>query len=373
MIWRCDLVPQYEAYRESIEAAMRRVLTSGRYTLSAEVAAFEREFAAYLGVRHTVGVANGTDGLILALQRLGVRPGDEVVTTPFTAIPTVSAIVAAGARPVFADVDPMTFLIDLEQVAQRVTGKTRVVMPVHIFGNVVDVPALRSALPSHVRILEDACQAHGSSLNGQKAGTFGDASVFSFYPTKNLGGYGDGGAIATNDEALTTALKLARMYGMVDKDHIVVDGVNSRLDELQAAILRVKLPHLEAMNRRRQAIADRYRAELDRELFLHQVIPPGVRCNYHVFAVRYRGDRDRLVADLEAAGVQTNIYYVLPLHLQQAHQHLGYRKGDLPASERLCHETIALPMYPELDDATLAEVIRRVNDCARAQRAVARS
>jgi dTDP-4-amino-4,6-dideoxygalactose transaminase len=366
MIWRCDLSRQYIAFREPIEAAVRRVLESGRYTLGAEVAAFEREFAAYLKAPHAVSVANGTDGLILALRALGVRPGDEVITTPFTAIPSASAIVAAGARPVFADIDADTFLVDPASVVSRVTAKTRVVMPVHIFGNVLDVEGLARELPRDVKILEDACQAHGSTRSGRQAGTFGHAGVFSFYPTKNLGAYGDGGAVTTADATLAADLRLLRMYGMSDKDHTVRDGVNSRLDEIQAAILRVKLPHLDDMNRRRDAIAARYRAGLDPERFRHQVIPDGVRSNWHVYAVRFRGDRDRLVAALEAADVQTNVYYPLPLHLQEAHRHLGYRAGDLPRVEKLCEEVIALPMYPELDDATLDIVIERVNSCARA-------
>ena len=366
MIWRCDLERQYAAYRNEITAAIDRVLASGRYTLATEVAAFEREFGSYLRIREVIGVANGTDGLILGLRGLGVRRGDEVITTPFTAIPTVSAIVAAGARPVFADVDPDTFLIDLDDAAARVTARTRAVVPVHIFGNVVDVPELARRLPASVRILEDACQAHGSTRDGVYAGTFGDAGVFSFYPTKNLGGYGDGGAIVTAHEALAAELRLMRMYGMTDKDHTVMDGVNSRLDELQAAILRVKLAHLDDMNACRDQIAARYRAELAPERFVHQSIAAGVRTNHHVYTVRFGGDRDRLAAALEAADVQTNVYYALPLHLQAAYRHLGYVPGDLPHSERLCREVLALPMYPELPRTELDMVIERVNRAARA-------
>lgn len=364
MIWRCDLERHNAAFREPIAAAVRRVLESGRYTLAGEVAAFEREFAAYLGVDHVVSVANGTDGLILALRALGVGPGDDVVTTPFTAIPTVSAIVAAGARPVFADVDPRTFLVDVDQMAAAVSARTKVVMPVHIFGNVADVERLRALLPAHVRIVEDACQAHGSTLRGGQAGTMADAGVFSFYPTKNLGGCGDGGAIVTRDEGLAKRLRLLRMYGMTDKDHTVTDGVNSRLDEIQAAILRVKLPHLDAMNRRRAEIAQCYRARLDERWFEHQAIPEGVFCNYHVHAVRFRGDRQRLIDGLERVGVQTNVYYVLPLHLQEAHRHLGFGPGAFPQAERLCGDVLALPMYAELDDATVDIVIERANTCA---------
>ena len=366
MIWRCDLVPQYEAYREEIHAAIARVLPTGRYILAGEVAAFEKEFAGYIGVQHGVGVANATDGLTLALMALGVGPGDEVITTPFTAIPTGSAIVDAGAKPVFVDICSDTFLMNPDKVAAAITPRTKAIMPVHIFGNVLDVPRLRELVPAHIPIIEDASQAHGSTLDGRRAGSFADAAVFSFYPTKNLGGYGDGGAVVTNNTELDGKLRRLRMYGMTDKDHTVTHGVNSRLDELQAAILSVKLKHLDAMNRRRNEIAERYHRELDPRFFIHQRIPAGVVGNYHVFACRFRGDRAKFMAAMDAREIQTNIYYVLPLHLQKAHVASGQKAGSLPVAEAVCHDALALTMYPELPDETLTLVIRAANECAQA-------
>jgi aminotransferase EvaB len=364
MIWRCDLLPQYHAYRDEIRAAIDRVLESGRYILADEVAAFEKEFADYNGTAHCTGVANATDGLTLALMALGVGPGDEVITTPFTAIPTASAIVDAGAKPVFVDICADTFLMDLDKVAAAITPRTKAVMPVHIFGNVLDVPRLRETVPAHIPIIEDASQAHGSTLNGKRAGSFGDAGIFSFYPTKNLGGYGDGGAVVTDNAELDAKLRLLRMYGMTDKDHTVTHGVNSRLDEMQAAILRAKLPHLDAMNRRRNEIVDRYRRELDPARFIHQVIPPGVVSNYHVLVCRFRGDRAKFMAAMDAREIQTNIYYVLPMHLQKAHIAGSRGPGSLPVVEEVCGDAISLTLYPELPEETLNLVIAAANNCA---------
>ncbi|MCF7762193.1 MAG: DegT/DnrJ/EryC1/StrS family aminotransferase [Verrucomicrobia bacterium] len=347
MIWRCDLSLQYAAYREEILAAVQGVLETGVYTLGPEVRRFEEEFAQSLNVPHCVTVANGTDGLTLSLMAMGIGPGDEVITTPFTAIPTVSAIIDAGARPVFADVDPETYLLDQESVLAALSPRTKAVMPVHIFGNVFDVPRLREQLPAGVAVIEDACQAHGSSLRGARAGTMGDSGVFSFYPTKNLGGYGDGGAIVTASGELTARLRRLRMYGMVDKDHIDTTGVNSRLDEVQAAILRVKLKHLEAMNDQRRVVAERYKEFLPSREFTFQQVPEQAICNYHVFAAKVRRDRDGLMRFLEEKDIQTNIYYPLPLTLQKGLAHLGYHLGDFPVAEEICRRIVALPMYPE--------------------------
>ena len=365
MIWRCDLVPQYEAYKQEIHEAIDRVLPTGRYILASEVAAFEEEFAKYIGVQHAIGVANATDGLALALMSLGVGPGDEVITTPFTAIPTASAIVDVGAKPVFVDICADTFLMDIDKAAAAVTSRTKAVMPVHIFGNILDVEALRKAIGPDIPIVEDASQSHGSTLNGRQSGSFGDTGVFSFYPTKNLGGYGDGGLIVTNNPALNEKLRLMRMYGMIDKDHIVTHGINSRLDELQAAILRVKLRHLEDMNRKRNHIASRYRAELDPERFVHQAVHSNVKSNYHVFVSRFKANRNAFIAAMDERKIQTNVYYVLPLHLQKAHENLGMKPGSLPVAEELCSEAIALTMYPELPEETLDLVIAAANECAR--------
>jgi dTDP-4-amino-4,6-dideoxygalactose transaminase len=359
-IWRCDLEPQHARFAAVVQEAIQRVLPTGRYILAAEVCAFEKEFAAYCGTKFAVGVANATDALTLSLMALGVGPGDEVITTPYTAIPTVSAIVDSGATPVFVDICEDTFLMDISKVSPAITNRTKAIMPVHIFGNVLDVEALREVTGS-IPIIEDASQAHGSTIRGRKAGSFGEAGVFSFYPTKNLGAYGDGGIVVTDDASLAERLRKMRMYGMVDKDHIAYHGVNSRLDELQAAILRAKLPALDTMNQQRRDIAGRYAAELSEGSFTFQRIPNDVISNYHVFVARYHGDREALIEHLDGLGIQTNIYYPLPLHLQEATRNLGYKSGSLPVAEHLCHEAIALTMYPELESGVLDMVIRAIN------------
>lgn len=360
-IWRCDLQPQHLRFAEAVQEAVQRVLPTGRYILSTEVGAFEEEFADYCGTRHAVGVANATDALTLSLIALGIQPGDEVVTTPYTAIPTLSAIVDAGATPVFVDVCPDTYLIDISKISAALTPRTKAIMPVHIFGNVVDIDALRE-VAGRIPVVEDASQAHGSTIGGRRAGSLGEAGIFSFYPTKNLGAYGDGGIMVTNDTNLADRVRKLRMYGMIDKDHISSHGVNSRLDELQAAILRVKLPFLDEMNRQRRAIAHTYQTSLPQTSFTFQSIKPSVVSNYHVFVARYHGNRAALMAHLEHAGIQTNIYYALPLHLQEATKSLGYKKGSLPFAEQLCNKAIALPMYPELPPSVQNKVIAAICD-----------
>ena len=361
MIWRCDLLPQYEAYKDEIQAAITRVLESGRYVLANEVNQFEKEFSDYVGVSHGVSVANATDALTLSLMALGVGDGDEVITTPYTAIPTLSAIVDAGATPIFVDVCCDTYLMDLEKVPAAITSKTKAIMPVHIFGNVLDVEKLRTIV-GEIPIVEDASQAHGASIRGKQAGSMGDIGVFSFYPTKNLGGYGDGGMAVTNSKEIDEKLRLLRMYGMTDKDHIKINGINSRLDEMQAAILRVKLKHLDEMNQSRRNIAKHYQDELPKDLFKHQHIPAEVVSNYHVFNSSYLGDRDAFVSYMDEQGIQTNIYYLKPLHLQEAVGYLGGQIGDCPVAENLCKKAIALTFYPELKQEILDHVIKTVQN-----------
>lgn len=353
MIWRCDLTLQYLELQTEIDDAIRRVLRSGRYVLAEEVRAFEEEFARYLGVKHAVGVNSGTDAIMMALWALGVGRGDEVITTPFTAIPTYSAIRHIGATAVFVDIDPRTFLMDLDRVAAAVTPRTRAVVPVHLFGNCVDVARLRSIIGPDVRIMEDCAQSHGATIRGGQSGSFGDASAFSFYPTKNLGAYGDGGLVATDDQSVADFVRSRRMYGMVNKDEFVEDGVNTRLDELQAAVLRVKLRHLDAMNVRRRAVADLYRELVPAGVMRPQQISDGVVPNYHVYAATCAADRDGLVAALLAQLIQTNVYYPMPLTKQQ-----GYRGATPPldAATAVSRQIIALPMYPEISEAAVRTV-----------------
>jgi UDP-N-acetyl-3-dehydro-alpha-D-glucosamine 3-aminotranferase len=365
VIWRCDLVPQYLALQPEIDDALQRVLRSGRYVLGDEVRAFEREFAEYLGVAHAVGVNSGTDAIMMALWALGVGRGDEVITTPFTAIPTYAAIRHVGAVPVFVDIDPDTYLIDLDRVAAAVTSKTRAIVPVHLFGNAVDIVRLRAIVGPRIAIMEDCAQSHGATIGGVRTGALGDAAAFSFYPTKNLGACGDGGLVATGDRAVADFVRSRRMYGMISKDEFVEDGVNSRLDELQAAVLRVKLRHLDAMNARRRALADRYRTLLPPTV-QPQRIADRVVSNYHVYAARCASDRDGLVAALDAQSIQSNIYYPMPITRQQ-----GYRGASPPldATEAVCRSVIALPMYPEMPEATVHAVAAAVSDFMLARQA----
>ncbi len=362
MIWRCDLAPQYEAYKEEIDNAIDRVLRSGRYVLGENVAAFETEFAQYIGCDYGVGVNSGTDALMLALWCFNLQPGDEVITTPFTAIPTYSAIRHSGAKPVFVDVEPDTFLIDLEQVERAVTERTKAVVPVHLFGNVVDVLRLRRIVGPRIIILEDCAQSHGASIGGRKVGALGDIAAFSFYPTKNLGAYGDGGMVLTNNREFADLIRLRRMYGMVSKDEFVVDGVNSRLDELQAAILRVKLRHLDAMNRRRVELAAVYNAYLNASCLKPQVVVPDAEAVYHVYGAVCAGRRDELATYLEHRRIQTNVYYPMPLTKQRAVQGRYGEMPSLPVAERLSKQIIALPFYPEIAVETLEYVARQVNE-----------
>jgi dTDP-4-amino-4,6-dideoxygalactose transaminase len=358
VIRRCDLVPQYLELKPEIDEAIQRVLQSGRYVLGDEVRAFEQEFAAYLGVAYAVAVNSGTDAIMMALWALGIERGDEVITTPFTAIPTYSAIRHVGAVPVFVDIDPDTYLIDLDRVAAAITPRTRAVVPVHLFGSAVDIPRLRAIVGSRIAIMEDCAQSHGTTIRGVQTGAMGDASAFSFYPTKNLGAYGDGGLVATNLRAIADFVQSRRMYGMISKDEFVEDGVNTRLDELQAAVLRVKLRHLDGMNLRRRAIADLYRAHLPAAI-RPQRMADGVVPNYHVYAARCISDRDGLVAALEARSIQTNIYYPMPITQQK-----GYRgaKPPLDATDAVCHSVIALPMYPEMAETLVRAVGAAVSD-----------
>jgi dTDP-4-amino-4,6-dideoxygalactose transaminase len=297
----------------------------------------------------------------LALRVAGVDRGAEVITTAFTAIPTIGAILEAGAVPVFVDIDADTYLIDLDHVAAAVTERTRAVVPVHIFGSVVDIPALRRRLSPEIAIIEDAAQAHGSRLGSAFAGTLGEFATFSFYPTKNLGGYGDGGAIVCKTEEVARRLRTLRNHGLVDKDTCVEPGANSRLDELQAAILRAKLPHLDAMNAERARIAQCYIAAFPPDRFQPQKIPAEVTSNWHVFQARFFGNRDGLIAHLDARGIQSNVYFVVPHHLQPAMAPLGYQRGSLPNTEKVCGEAIALPLYPEMPASDLEQVIEAIH------------
>ena len=362
MIFRCDLVPQYLRFKSEIDDAISNVLISGRYILSEKVNSFENDFASYNRVNYCLGVASGTDAIILALRACGVGKGDEVITTPYTAYATISAIISTGATPVFVDVCEDTYLLDIEKIQYSINKNTKAIVPVHLHGNVVDIEKLISAVEEKIYIIEDASQAHGSLIDKVKAGSFGHIGCFSFYPTKNLGAFGDGGAIITNDLELYKKIKLMRMYGMRDKDHTEVHGMNSRLDEIQAAVLSVKLQYLDKLNAERNVIASKYIQSLNTDFFKHQKISQKTYSNYHIFQSRFKGDRNSLVEFLKYKNIQTNVYFTFPHHLQKSLSYLGYSVGDFPVAEKLSNEVIALPIYPEIELNIIEHIISVINN-----------
>lgn len=326
--------------------AMERVIRSQRFILGEEVAAFEREVASYLGVSHAVGVSSGTDALTIALVALGIGPGDEVVTTPFTFFATTGAILRAGARPVFADIEAHGFNLDAERVARVITPRTKAILPVHLFGQAAD---LRELGAFGVPVIEDAAQALGATYQGRRVGGIGALGCVSFFPTKNLGAFGDGGLVVTNDEQLAALARSLRSHGFGAKHFSERLGGNYRLDALQAAVLRVKLPHLERFNALRRSHAEHYRAALGGSAqFSLPLELPGRTHVYNQFVIRAR-DRASVVARLLERGVRTEHYYPHPIHLQGACAQLGYAPGDFPEAEAAAREAIALPIFPELE------------------------
>jgi|SRR5579862_1337073 len=350
-----DLKAQYRTIQPEIEAAVRRVMESQQFILGPEVDSFEREVAAYLKTRFVIACASGSDALLLALMALEVGPGDEIVTTPFTFVATAGAIARLGARPVFVDIDQTTFNLDPEKIAPAITSKTRAIIPVHLFGMSAEMASIaRVAADRGIPVVEDAAQAIGARFAGKPVGTISLCGCFSFFPSKNLAAAGDGGMLVTNDEALAHKLRLLHLHGGPTKYEYDLIGMNSRLDALQAAILRVKLAHLDSWTAKRQQNAHRYtelftRCGLHRFVRLPQVQPP---CDhvYHQYVIRVPQQRNELKAFLRERGVPSEIYYPLPLHLQKAFAYLGYKPGDLPESERASREVLALPVFPEMTE-----------------------
>ena len=343
-----ELSRQWASVSSDVMAAVTETLSAGPYILGPRLESFEGAFAEYCGTRHAIGVATGTEAIRLGLQALGVGPGDEVITTPLTAAFTSLAVLLLGARPVFADVDPATYNIDPGSVRHVLTPRTKAILPVHLHGRLADIEALvEIAEEAGIPLLEDACQAHGARRGERRAGSWGTAGAFSFYPTKNLGGYGDGGMVVTDDDRLAKQLRMLRSGGQERRYWHVELGTASRLDELQAAMLHAKLPHLEAWTTSRRRIAERYDRAL-RELALQ--LPPLASDGSHVFHlyVVRTSERDSLVSWLNERGIGTDVYYPHPLHLQPVFQHLGYIVGQLPQAEKASRETLALPCYPDL-------------------------
>ncbi len=343
--------------RAAVAAAIQRVVERGWFVLGPEVEAFEREFAAATGLRHVVGVGCGTDALALILRALGIGPGDEVVTTPLSAAYTALAITMSGARPVFADIDPRRLTLDPAAAAAAVTPRTAALLPVHLYGQPADLPALAAVAARHrIALIEDCCQAHLATCAGRPVGSFGVAAAFSFYPTKNLGALGDAGAVATHDEALAARIRRLRNGGQTDRYHHVEPGVNSRLDELQAAILRARLPYLAAWTARRRALARRYREAL---AGAPVTIPP--ECDpghvYHLFVVR-TPQRDALQSRLAAEGIETLVHYPIPIPRQPAFA--AEASARCPVAETVCREVVSLPLSPALAEEDLLRVAEAV-------------
>ena len=343
-----DLKALHEPISADLSNAIARVMRNASFIQGSEVKAFEDAFARYLGVRQCVAVNSGTAALHLALLALGIGPGDEVITVAHTFIATSEAISAVGARPVFVDVDPVSYTMDPAKVEAAITSRTRAILPVHLYGNTADMDALLAIAKRHnLLLVEDACQAHGAQYKGRMAGSMGVAGCFSFYPGKNLGACGEGGAMATNDEALAQKVCMLREHGSVKKYEHVFPGYNFRMEGIQGAVLAVKLPHLDAWNDRRRALAKRYNERLAGQGIVLPKEEAHSRHVYHLYVIQAE-DREALRDHLAQRGIETGLHYPVPLHQQEAYASLGYHTGDFPVTEQATQHIVSLPMYPDM-------------------------
>ena len=353
---------QYLAHREEIDTAIRHVLESGSYILGNEVKRFEAEFASFVGVSSAVSVANGTEALTLALKACEIGPGDEVITASHTAVATVSAIEQAGATPVLVDIEANFFTIDVAKVERAISPRTKAVIPVHLYGQPAKIDEIvELGRARGIRVVEDCAQAHGALFDGKRVGSFGDAGCFSFFPTKNLGALGDGGIVVTRDERIAERVRSLREYGWETRFESKVPGINSRLDELQAAILRVKLPYLDEDNDMRRSIADKYRLGLEGTKPILPAVRPDVTHVYHQFVIRVPG-RDELLQHLKHRGIAPGIHYPFAVHEQPAYRRSDVRLGDLTVTEEVVPEILSLPMYPELEEKDVRKVVDAVKE-----------
>lgn len=366
-----DLSRQYKIISEEVNAAVLGILASGRYIGGPSVAGFEQQFAAYTGVSECVACNSGTDALYLALRALQIGPGDEVITTPFTFIATAEVITAVGATPVFVDIDAQTFNFDVTQIAAAITDKTKAIMPVHLFGQPLDMNTVMDLAEAHgIAVIEDCAQATGAEWAGQKVGSIGHIGCFSFFPTKNLGACGDGGAVITNDKSIAASIRKLREHGMSARYCHEATGINSRLDVIQAAILQIKLRYLDRWNDARREVAAGYHQLLKPvpELVLPQETPGG-RAVWNQYTIRLTQDssnsryRDEVRSQLQQLGISSMVYYPLPLHLQPVYKELGYQPGQLSVTEQTCHEVLSLPMFPELSFEEQQQVVYGLKDC----------
>jgi len=359
-VW--DYRAEYEAERSEIAEAVERVFRSGRLILGENVRTFEERFARYCGVRFGVGVNSGTDAIFLALKALDIGPGDEVITVANTAVPTVAAIISTGAKARFVDIDPSTYLMDVARLDEAVTPRTKCILVVHLFGQCVRMEVAQEvARRRGLRVVEDCAQSHGAMRGGRKAGAMSDIAAFSFYPTKILGGYGDGGMVVTDDEDLAARVRRLRMYGMEQEYYAEEHGYNSRLDEVHAAILLTKLDRLDAYIARRQAIARRYDLELSDAPIALPWIGEGNTHAYYLYVARHP-ERDRIIEELAKREILVNVSYRWPIHMMRAYEWLGYQEGDLPETEAAAREIFSLPMFPTLSESEQATVCAALHD-----------
>lgn len=385
-----DLKAQYDSLGEKLDKAALGVLSSANYIMGKTVTDFEKEFADFVGVKHAISVGNGTDALVLALKSMGIGEGDEVITTPFTFFATAEAISAVGATPVFVDVNKETFNIDVTKIEEKITSKTKAIMPVHIFGQSADMDEINEIAKKHnLYVIEDACQAVGGKYKGRKIGTLGDVACFSFFPTKNLGCAGDGGMIVTNDDKIATIARALRTHGSGEngqkaynllnnieeevktaegandtvynplKYYNYLIGFNTRLDAIQSAILSVKLKEIDSWNAKRREIVELYNEALQNSDLVTPVAKDYNEHVYHMYILQSE-NREEVLAKLKEAGIATGVYYPVPLHLQKVYKDLGYKEGDMPVSEYLSHRTFAIPVYPELTKEQVEYIISKV-------------
>jgi len=357
-----DLKAQYLSIKDEIDRAIARVIESSSFILGEEVSSFEKAFAALCRARYAIGVSSGTSALHLALLACEVGPGDEVITTPFTFISTAEVIVQVGARPVFVDIHPGTYNLDPSCLEETITERTRAIIPVHLYGQPADMDSIMEVAVRHgLKVIEDACQAHGAEYKGRRVGSIGDVACFSFYPSKNLGAYGDGGMLVSNSEEIAERVRTLRDHGRKEKYEHGVIGYGYRLDALQAAILKAKLVHLERWNERRRQNAETYRRLLAGLRLVLPEEPSYSRSVYHLFVVRCQR-RDDLFTYLASKGIHAGIHYPLPLHLQPCFASLGYRKGDFTKAEEAAEEVLSLPMYPELTEEQMGQVAEAISE-----------
>jgi UDP-2-acetamido-2-deoxy-ribo-hexuluronate aminotransferase len=361
MVPMVDLKKQFGEIKGEVFDILAEILESGHYVLGARVSDLEKKISDYLGVQHAIGVASGTDALHLSIEAMDIGPGDEVITTPFTFFATAEAILYTGATPVFTDIDPDTLNIDTRQIEHHITKKTRAILPVHLFGHPADMDAILKIAKKHrLKVIEDCAQSFGAELNGKKTGSIGDAGCFSFYPSKNLGAYGDGGMITLNNPKVAEIIRQLRNHGSKGSYRHKRVGFNSRLDEIQAGVLLVKFRHIDAYNAKRRQKAALYTRLLS-DTVQCPVEKQGAVHVYHQYTIRNK-KRDKIQAKLKENGVSSVVYYPTPLHLQEALRFLGYHRGDFPVTEKAAKEVLSLPMYPELEESTIKKIAKVIKE-----------